>query len=88
MSSDALVHFLSGAVTLGHALVALFFFRFWRKTRDGLFLAFAAAFVLLAIQRTLAALLEVVAEQGSVVDILRVAAFLVILAAIIAKNRR
>ena len=43
-----LLDFLSGSVTFGFLLAALFFLRFWRRTRDGLFLAFATAFLLLA----------------------------------------
>jgi hypothetical protein len=36
--------FVAGAVTMGFAVAGLFFLRFWRRTTDGLFLAFAAAF--------------------------------------------
>ena len=43
-----LIHFLSGAVTFGFFVAALFFLRFWRTTRDELFIAFAVAFALLA----------------------------------------
>ena len=39
--------FLSGAVALGFFVCGLYFLRFWRRTRDQLFLAFALAFVLL-----------------------------------------
>ena len=44
-----LYDFLSGAVALGFFVCALFFLRFWRRTRDALFLAFALAFVLMGI---------------------------------------
>ncbi len=36
--------FLAGLVTAGFLISGLFFFRFWHRTRDGLFLAFALAF--------------------------------------------
>ena len=47
--SAVLVDYLAGAVTLGFFVAAAFFLRFWRRTHDRLFLAFAAAFVLLAV---------------------------------------
>ena len=45
--------FLSGAVALGFFTCCLFFLRFWRRTRDGLFLAFALAFSLLGLGQTI-----------------------------------
>jgi hypothetical protein len=36
--------FLLGYIAAGSAVIALFFFRFWRETRDFLFLAFAVFF--------------------------------------------
>jgi hypothetical protein len=49
-----MVEFLSGAVTFAHVLAALYFLRFWRRTRDRLFLSFALAFVLFALNQGLA----------------------------------
>ena len=37
--------FLSGAVTFGFIVAALYFLRFWKQTHDGLFLAFAGCTV-------------------------------------------
>src|SRR6185503_611641 len=82
----AMVEFLSGAVTLGFLVAAGFFFRFWRKTADRLFLAFAAAFVLFALNQGLAAGLTVVLEPASLIYGLRVLGFIIILAAIVDKN--
>jgi hypothetical protein len=45
--------FLSGAITMGCATAGLFFLRFWKRTRDRLFIAFALAFWLLAIGQAL-----------------------------------
>ncbi|HEX8155496.1 MAG TPA: DUF5985 family protein, partial [Thermoanaerobaculia bacterium] len=44
---------VSGALTMGYAVVCLFFLRYWRDTRDRLFAWFAMAFALLAVQRLL-----------------------------------
>jgi hypothetical protein len=83
-----MIEFLSGAVTFGFLVAAGFFLRFWRKTSDRLFLAFAAAFVLFALNQFLAAALAVVSEPTSVVYALRVLGFVLIIAAIVDKNLR
>ena len=51
-----LFHFLSGALTMGFLIAGLFFLRFWKRTRDGLFIAFALAFWLLGLTQALLAL--------------------------------
>jgi hypothetical protein len=43
--------FFHGMVTMGFIIAGLFFLRFWRRTRDGLFVAFALAFWLLALNQ-------------------------------------
>lgn len=79
--------FLSGAVTFGFLLLALYFLRFWRRTGDLLFAAFAGAFALLGFNQALLAIGNIAAEERSWVYILRIAAFALILAAIALKNR-
>jgi peptidoglycan/LPS O-acetylase OafA/YrhL len=81
-----MIEFLSGAVTMGFVVSSLFFFRFWRKTGDRLFLAFASAFVLLALNQALAQWLGAADERVSYTYLLRVLAFILILAAIVDKN--
>jgi zinc transporter ZupT len=81
-----MIDFLAGALTLGFAVAAVLFLRFWRRTADRLFLAFAAAFVLLALNQVLAAALEFGDERTPYVYSLRVLGFLLILWAIIDKN--
>jgi hypothetical protein len=68
-------------------VVALFFFRYWRLTRDRLFLMFAAGFLTFAVSRLILALLDEGAEGRVFVYMLRLLAFALILAAIIDKNR-
>jgi hypothetical protein len=80
--------FLSGAVTLGFALIGLFFLRFWRRTGDGLFLAFSVAFWLLGLNQALLVLANVRDEERSWLYLLRLLAFALILLAIWMKNRR
>ena len=87
MTAMTLYDFLSGAVALGFAVCALFFLRFWRRTREELFLAFALAFLLLGIGQTILALANIPTEERGSVYLIRLAAFLLILVAIYRKNR-
>ena len=70
-----------------NAASALFFLRFWRRTDDALFLYFAFAFVLLAVNQALPTLLGVVNEDHAGIFLFRLAAFLLIIFAIWRKNR-
>ena len=82
-----LYDFLSGAVSLGFFICALFFLRFWRRTRDGLFLAFALAFSLLGLGQAILALANIPTEERGSLFLIRLAAFALILIAIVRKNR-
>ena len=83
-----LYDFLSGAVTLGFLLCGLHFLGFWKRTRDSLFLAFAFAFWLLGLNQALLALADIPVEERSWVYLLRLAAFVLIIIAVVAKNRK
>ena len=83
-----LMPFLSGMVVMGFLIASLFFLRFWRKTRDRLFAAFALAFLLLGLTQALLAFSTVPVEERSWLYLLRLAAFIVILLAIWDKNGR
>lgn len=81
-----MIEFLAGAVTLGYVVAAGFFLRYWRKTADRLFLAFALAFIMFALNQLLGTALAVVTEPNSLIYILRVLGFILILGAIVDKN--
>jgi hypothetical protein len=81
-----MLQFVSGLIAMGFAVSALFFLRYWRQTRDGLFAAFAAAFALLALNQTLLAFSRVPIEERSPLYLLRLAAALLIIAAVLFKN--
>ncbi len=80
--------FVSGLITMGFLVASVFFLRFWVRTRDGLFAAFAVAFCLLAANQALVALLDVPREELSRIYLLRVLAFGVIIGGILWKNAR
>ena len=82
-----LYHFLSGAVSLGFFVCALFFLRFWKRTRDGLFMAFALAFSLLGLGQAILALANIPTEERGSIYLIRLAAFALIILAILRKNR-
>lgn len=78
--------FVSGAIAMGFAVCAAFFMRFWVRTRDSLFLVFALAFFLFALNQTLTTLLGLPLEERSWLYLLRLAGFSVLILAIARKN--
>jgi peptidoglycan/LPS O-acetylase OafA/YrhL len=83
-----MIEFLAGAVMMGYAIAAVFFLRFWRRTGDRLFCAFAIAFALLALNQALASWIGASDERVGYTFLLRVLGFVLILAAIVDKNLR
>ena len=83
-----MAYFVSGAIAMGYAVAALYFLRFRRETRDRLFGFFAIAFALLAVQRTLQPLLAGSPDLETWLYLLRASAFILIVAAIVDRNRR
>jgi hypothetical protein len=79
--------FLSGAATLACAAIALFYMRYWRRTHDRLFVALALAFSMLALERTVLVLVPPAYEGRHLIYLARLAAFVLICAGIIDKNR-
>ena len=80
-----MVQLISGVLVAGYLVAALFFLRFRRETGDRLFLAFSVAFAILAVQRMALALTT---RSETLIYGLRLLAFVLILAAIIDKNRK
>ena len=84
---NALSPLVSGLLVMGYWVAGLFFLRFWRDTRDRLFGIFAGALWLLAVQRALLASIDPSPAQTVWLYGLRLLAFVLILAAIVDKNR-
>ena len=78
--------FFLGAIVLGCGVAGLFFLRFWRKTRDRLFLIFAIAFWTLG-ANWLALAFTKQDEVRTWLYVVRLLAFVFILYGIIDKNR-
>ena len=78
---------VSGAIAMGYAVAGLFFLRFWRETHDRLFLIFAGAFWVLGLQRLALVFSRDMIEDHTGLYLVRLLAFLLILGAIVDKNR-
>jgi len=83
-----LTPFLSGAICMGLFVISLYFLRFWKKTRDRLFLFFAAAFVLMLIEWAVRTFASMQTASAPGVYLIRLLAFVMFIAAIVDKNRR
>ena len=79
---------MMGAIAAGWLVAGLFFFRFWRQTRDRFFLWFALSFWLETTGRVALALMAPAAEDNPGIFGVRVVAYGLILLAIWQKNRK
>ncbi|MGH8138287.1 MAG: DUF5985 family protein [Steroidobacteraceae bacterium] len=80
--------FLWGLLTMQTAVVALFFFRYWRTSGDRLFLYFGLSFVALALNWIGLSSVDPALELRHLVYLFRLLAFVLIIVGIIDKNRR
>ena len=87
MDQESINRFLLGALVMACAAAGLFFLRFWRKTHDRLFAIFAIAFWLLGLNWLLLSFTSADAEFRPALYLIRLLAFVLILYAILEKNR-
>ncbi len=88
MAPPPLVLFMWGALAMGSATAGLFFLRFWRQTRDRLFVLFGAALLVLALNWLVLGLGLASDETRHYVYLIRLVAYLLLIAGIVDKNRR
>jgi len=79
---------LSGAAAMASLAVALFFLKFWRRTRDTFFLLFASAFTIDAISRFVLGVSQVSDTTEPMYFLPRLLMFGLIAVAIIGKNAK
>jgi uncharacterized membrane protein HdeD (DUF308 family) len=77
---------LLGVIATTSITAAIFFLRFWKRTRDSLFLAFAIAFLIEGVNRIAVLEVERPNEGSPWTYVVRLIAFLIILAGILNKN--
>jgi hypothetical protein len=78
---------LAGAASMLSLVAALFFLRFWRRTRDSFFLLFAIAFAIDALTRFVLGWANVPDESQPYYYLPRLVMFGLIIVAVIQKNR-
>jgi Family of unknown function (DUF5985) len=88
MSPTELTIFIWGCLATASLTVSLFFLRFWRLSRERLFLFFALGFLTLAANWAGLALINPPVESRHYLYVLRLIAFLLIIVGIVDKNRR
>ena len=81
-----MANFANGVITMGYLIAGLFFAKFWHRSRDPLFLAFAVAFWLLTVNQAVLTIFNLPREEQSWAYLFRLAAFILIAAAILYKN--
>jgi hypothetical protein len=80
--------FLVGSLALASAMASLFFWHYWKQSQDRLFALFAAAFAAMTINWIGVAMIDPSGEGQPYIYLIRLLAFLLIIVAIIDKNRR
>jgi hypothetical protein len=84
---DEVTAFLSGASVVASWSIALFFLRYWQRTRDRFFAIFGLAFVVFGVNRLVLVAIDDTNENATYIYVVRLIAFVLILAAIVDKNR-
>lgn len=79
--------FLWGASASLSVIAAVFFLRFWRRTRDVLFVAFSAGFAMLAWHWLALGVMNPASETRHYLYLIRFVAFALFIAGVVAKNR-
>jgi len=77
---------ITGAITMGSLVIALFFLRFWRDSHDRFFLYFALSFFIEGVHRLYSALHDNGGEDSPLHYLIRLLAYGLILWAILEKN--
>ncbi|HVW08104.1 MAG TPA: DUF5985 family protein [Bryobacteraceae bacterium] len=78
--------FLLGVIATSSLAVGLYFLKFWKSTRDTFFLAFGAAFIIEAFNRSTFLFFAKPNEGSPWIYLVRLLSLLLILAAILRKN--
>jgi hypothetical protein len=79
--------FLLGVIVTASLAASAFFFRFWKRTHDSLFLGFGAAFLIEGLNRAAFLVLETPSEGHPLIYTVRLFSYSLILLAIVNKNR-
>lgn len=78
--------FLIGVIATSSVTAGFFFLKFWTKTRDSLFLAFGASFLIEGLNRCAVLFVQKPNEGSPWIYLVRLVSMLLILVAILRKN--
>ena len=78
--------FLLGVIATASITAGIFFLKFWRKTNDSFFLAFAASFIIEGLNRSAVLFVNKPNEGSPWTYLVRLLSLLLILVAILRKN--
>lgn len=78
--------FLLGVIAVTSLTAGIFFLKFWKRTRDSLFLSFGIAFLIEGLNRIAFLFVKNPNEGTPAIYIVRLCVFLLILGAILKKN--
>jgi hypothetical protein len=81
-----MVDMLGGALLLSYLMAGTYFFKFWKRTGDRLFIHFAVAFWLFVLNQLATSIPDVAKETDGYEYLLRVIGFIVIIVGIVDKN--
>ena len=82
-----LASFFDGGAAMACLASGLFFVRFWRESRDRLFVCLAVAFATFAINYTMLGMLPLADERRAYAFALRLIGFVAILVGVLVKDR-
>lgn len=80
--------FMIGIIAAISLVISMFFFRFWRRTKDRFFIFFALSFFIEACNRVLMAGIPGWVESSPSFYMIRLLAYTLIIVAILDKNRK
>ena len=83
---ERVAYVLAGAVAMASLITALFFLKFWQRTRDSFFLLFSAAFAIDALAHLAMAFVRVSDTTEPIYFLPRLVTFALIFVAIVRKN--
>jgi hypothetical protein len=81
-----MLNFLSGMITMGFVVAAVFFFRFWKRTGDFLFAIFAVSFIFFAVNQGASLFSGLPRDEQFWIYLIRLAGFALLLVGILVKN--
>ncbi len=82
-----MTNMLSGAIAMASFVIAMFFLQYWTRTRDRFFLLFSLSFFIQCLNRVLMVGLPGASETSALFYSIRVFSYLLILFAVLDKNR-